>query len=211
MERDHRKRHLKRALRRSIIASILGLDPAERSFQEARLLSLFRELPGYAEATTVLLYVKAFAEELDMRCIFLDAFRAGKRVVCPRVERTLHRLRLFEIGSLTADLHPGILGIPEPREACLEVDPEVVDWALIPCLAFDMKCYRLGRGGGHYDRLLPRMRPDTQRWALGFDCQLVGDLPIEPHDAPLDGIATVSEIITRPLVSSSISLPSALP
>ena len=72
-----------------------------------------------------------------------------------------------------------------------------MDWALIPGLAFDMRCYRLGRGGGHYDRLLPRLRAESPRWALGFDCQIVPELPIEPHDAQLDGIATPSRMINR--------------
>jgi 5-formyltetrahydrofolate cyclo-ligase len=211
MDRDHRKRHLKRALRRSIIASVLALEPTERSDQEARLLARFRELPGYATAGTVLFYVKAFPEELVTRSLFLDALSAGKRVVCPRVQRTEHRLRLFQIKSLVDDLAPGILGIPEPRDGCREVDPDLVDWALIPGLGFDLQCYRLGRGGGHYDRLLAQMRPDTQRWALGFDCQLVRDLPIEPHDAALHGIATPSEIIVRSSVCASVSLPSARP
>ena len=120
-------------------------------------------------------------------------------MLCPRVERAEHRLRLFQIRSLTADLEPGILGIPEPKLSCPEVKPTVVDWALIPGLAFDRRCFRLGRGGGHYDRLLPLLRPDCLRWALGFDCQLVDQLPIEPHDVPVDGVAFPHQIIRRGL------------
>jgi 5-formyltetrahydrofolate cyclo-ligase len=197
MERDHQKRHLKRAMRRSVMASILGLDPVQRSAEEARLIEQFTELPGYAAAEIVLLFVKAFPDEPDTRPFFLHALEAGKRVLCPRVERAEYRLRLFQVRSLTTDLEPGILGIPEPRDGCPEVAPAEVDWALIPGLAFDTRCYRLGRGGGHYDRLLPAMRPDSSRWAMGFECQLVGEVPVEPHDAPVDGIATPRQIITR--------------
>ena len=56
---------------------------------------------------------------------------------------------------------------------------------LVPGLAFDARGYRLGRGAGHYDRLLPTLRPDAPRWALALDCQLVEGLPIEPHDVPI--------------------------
>ena len=47
----------------------------------------------------------------------------------------------------------------------------------------------MGRGAGHYDRLLPRLRSDTVCWALCLSCQLIPRLPIEPHDRPLNGIS----------------------
>jgi 5-formyltetrahydrofolate cyclo-ligase len=195
MTRDIQIRHLKRAIRRSVVAEVLALDPEERSIQEALLLERFAELPGLADASTVLLYIKAFPEEVDTLTLLRSALQAGKQVVCPRVHRAEHRLRLFRITSLSADLEPGILGIPEPRDRCGEVSPPEVDWALIPGLAFDLKCYRLGRGGGHYDRLLPLLRTDTPRWALGFDCQVIGSLPVEVHDVPVSGVATPRRLI----------------
>ncbi len=197
MERDRQQRHRKRALRRSIKESILRLDPDVRAAAEAELIARFPALPGYAAASTVLLYVTAFVEEIDTRSFFLHALAAGKRVLCPRVQREENRMRLFQITSPSANLEPGILGIPEPRDDCALVAAVEVDWALIPGLAFDCRCYRVGRGGGHYDRLLPKMRPDASCWALGFDCQIAPELPIEPHDVPIDGIATPRRIIDR--------------
>ncbi len=197
MERDRQIRHKKRALRRSIKESILGLDPGVRAAAEAELIAQFPALPGYAAASTVLLYVSAFAEEINTRSFFLHALAAGKRVLCPRVQHAENRMRLFQITSLSANLEPGLLGIPEPRDGCALVEAAEVDWALIPGLAFDCRCYRLGRGGGHYDRLLPGMRPDASCWALGFDCQIAPELPIEQHDVPIDGVATPRRIIDR--------------
>jgi 5-formyltetrahydrofolate cyclo-ligase len=197
MQRDRQKRHKKKALRRSIKESILGLDPGVRAAAEAELIARFPALPGYAAASTVLLYVSAFAEEINTCSFFMHALAAGKRVLCPRVQREENRMRLFQITSLSANLEPGLLGIPEPRDGCAEVEAAEVDWALIPGLAFDCRCYRLGRGGGHYDRLLPGMRPDASCWALGFDCQIAPELPIEPHDVPIDGVATPRRIIDR--------------
>ena len=68
---------------------------------------------------------------------------------------------------------------------------------LVPGLAFDARGYRLGRGAGHYDRLLPRLRPEVSRWALILDCQWVEDLPVEPHDIPLDGVVSPGREIVR--------------
>jgi 5-formyltetrahydrofolate cyclo-ligase len=198
MKRDHNKRHFKRAHRRSIIAAILALDSLDREAKEAQLIENFPALPGYEAAQSILLYVKGFPEELDSRPFFRHALQSGKRVLCPRVDRPAHRLRLFLVNSLEDDLEPGILGIPEPRSHCPEVNPAEVDWALVPGLAFDRQCYRLGRGGGHYDRLLPLLRPDALCWGLGFECQIVAKLPVEPHDFPLYGVATEEGIIRRP-------------
>jgi 5-formyltetrahydrofolate cyclo-ligase len=187
--------HLKKALRRSVRSLILTLGPQERAAQDAALVRLFDELPGYAEAGTVLLYAKAFAEELETRPFLIHALEAGKQVVLPKVDRHRQPMRLFQILDPSLDLEPDTLAIPEPRTQCLPIKPEEIDWVLVPGLAFDLHCYRLGRGAGHYDRLLPRLRPDASRWALGYDCQIVADLPAEPHDVALDGVATPSHWI----------------
>lgn len=197
MVRDRNIRHRKRALRQAVRKTILGLDPGIRAAEEAELITRFPDLPGYEAAQTVLLYVSAFAEEINTHPCFLHAMTAGKRVLCPRVDRQENRMRLYQISSLSANLAPGILGIPEPRDGCVEVGVAEVDWALIPGLVFDWRCYRLGRGGGHYDRILPGMRPDASCWALGFHCQLTPELPVEPHDMPIDGVATPRRLIVR--------------
>ncbi len=207
MEHQPTKRHLKQVLRRSIKELILGLDPEVRAVEQGKLIALFPALPGYASAQTVLLFFNAFAEEIDTHPLFHVAKAAGKRVVCPRAERAEKRMRLFEVRSLTQDLEPGLLGIPEPCRTCREVDLVEVDWALIPGLAFDSRCYRLGRGAGYYDRLLPGLRPEASCWALAFDCQIIAELPVESHDVPLDGVATPGRILERKSAIGSISVP----
>jgi 5-formyltetrahydrofolate cyclo-ligase len=194
----------KRALRRTIRRRIAALDPVERRRQEAALRAGCLELPGHARAATILLYVSVFPEEIDTWPLLREALASGRRLVCPRVDRSRWRLRLFRIRDLDRDLVPGTLDIPEPAEGCPEVDPAAVDWALIPGLAFDRSGYRLGRGAGHYDRLLPRLRAGTPTWALALDPQWVERLPVEPHDQPLDGILGVQTPYNRGDPSSGI-------
>jgi 5-formyltetrahydrofolate cyclo-ligase len=178
-----------------MIAAILALEPDARSAQEDALVEAFPRLSGWSESRTVLLYVSAFPEEIRTERLLSLACEASRRLVLPRVDLAEGRLRLHRVGDPRSELKPGILGIPEPLPGLPEVGPDEVDWALVPGLAFDERGYRLGRGAGHYDRLLPMMRPDCICWSIGFACQLVSALPVERHDIALDGISTPDRTI----------------
>ena len=186
----------KSEIRREVVARIMAMDPGDRAAQERALALRFEGLPGLDRAGTVLLYASAFPEELETRPMLLRAAELGKRVVLPKVDRRSRSLRLFEVADLDRDLVIGHRGIPEPRPGYPEVEPAAVDWVLVPGLAFDDRGHRLGRGAGHYDRLLPRLRPEVPRWALVLEAQWVEDLPIEPHDQPLDGVADFRRLVT---------------
>ncbi len=183
-------RQAKRAMRGEVVARIARLGAEERADQQRALDTLIESLPGFHTSRTMLLYVSAFAEEIDTTGMIRRALDAGKRVVCPRVDREAKRLRLHVVADPDRELMAGTLGIPEPDSTLPEVHPLEVDWALVPGLAFDIRGYRLGRGGGFYDRLLPTLRDQAPRWALAFDVQWVEAVPIESHDQPLSGIAT---------------------
>src|SRR5215217_1345136 len=92
----------KRQLRKAMVRRILDLDPADRRDQEAVLAERFAELPGFDAAQSVLLYVTAFPEEIDTRPMLRRALERGKRLICPRVDRTERRLRLFQVEDLEA-------------------------------------------------------------------------------------------------------------
>lgn len=187
----------KRQLRRVMVERILALEPAARRTEEAVLAGRFPHLPGYEAAGTVLLYVTAFPEEIATAPMLRDALERGKRLICPRVDRATRSLQLHEVADVEADFRRGTLGIPEPSRRCPAVPPERVDWVLVPGLAFDDRGFRLGRGAGHYDRLLPMLRPDVPRWALALDCQWIEALPVEPHDVPLDGVVSPCRTMHR--------------
>jgi 5-formyltetrahydrofolate cyclo-ligase len=87
----------------------------------------------------------------------------------------------------------GPFGIPQPA-AVLPVTPSVL---LVPLLAFDRRCHRLGYGGGHYDRTLAALRANGPITAIGlaFDAQEVPDIPAGPYDQPLDCVLTPSAMI----------------
>ncbi|MEB3293955.1 MAG: 5-formyltetrahydrofolate cyclo-ligase [Synechococcales bacterium] len=85
----------------------------------------------------------------------------------------------------------GKYGIPEPDPSLPLAQPEQLDLLLVPCVACDRQGYRLGYGGGFYDRLL-----EDPRWAsiptlgITFQAAIVETLPLEPWDQQLTGILT---------------------
>jgi 5-formyltetrahydrofolate cyclo-ligase len=89
-------------------------------------------------------------------------------------------------------LVPGVWDIPIPPESAPEVLPDVL---LVPMLAFDRKGYRLGYGGGFYDRTLEKLRALKQVVAIGvaYHVQMVDEVPAGRHDAPLDFVMTERE------------------
>jgi 5-formyltetrahydrofolate cyclo-ligase len=177
-------------LRSTIKATIAGLDPALRQAENDALVGRFGQLPGLLAGGRILLFVPAFPEEPPMVELLFSTYEMKKEVFFPRVDKSARLLRLYRVADPAKDLCPGALGIPEPRPGLPEVSPEVIDWALVPGLAFDEQGFRLGRGGGYYDRLLPLLRPQAICWALCLSCQLVSRLPVEAHDAPLSGVST---------------------
>ncbi len=116
-------------------------------------------------------------------------------VLLPRVvdkELTIH-----EIFSLD-DLILSKLGILEPNSSN-QVDVKTIDLILAPGVAFDEDCYRLGYGGGYYDRLLSQKRKEVQVVALAFEIQIIDKVPTEPHDYKMDMIVTQSRILKQSL------------
>lgn len=85
--------------------------------------------------------------------------------------------------------HPEVDG-PDLRVQPGDVGPTALDVVIVPGLAFTADGYRLGQGGGHYDRFLPRLRPGCRTIGVCFAEQLVDRLPVEDHDVPVDVVVT---------------------
>ena len=187
----------KQRIRQETVNKILAMKREQRDVEEIELAEKLVTLPGFEGASKILLFASYFAEEIRTEPFFKKVINCGKLLICPRVDRRTRSLQLFEVKDFAKDLRPGTMGIPEPMAECRQIDPLEVDWVLVPGLAFDGKCSRLGRGAGYYDRLLPTLRHEAMRWSLILEAQWVDEVPMEPHDVPLDGIASCSRTAIR--------------
>ena len=174
-------------LRRSLLNARCAL-PAEIWRQQSdRLCTHLQNNPRFIQAHTILAYT-SFRQEPDLSPLISGAF-SSKRWGLPRcVGKTL----TWHLWSATSrPLQAGAYGILEPHADEPILDVGTVDLILVPAVAADRQGYRLGYGGGFYDRLL-----SEPHWAakptLGilFDFALLPHLPIDPWDRPLNGICT---------------------
>ncbi len=116
----------------------------------------------------------------------------GRRALPVVVDRDAALVfRLHEPGEAMA---PDALGIAAPTPAAAQVMPDVV---FAPVLAFDRRGGRLGQGGGHYDRTIAGLRAAKPVLVVGvaYAGQELPDIPMEPHDEPLDAILTETDFI----------------
>lgn len=168
----------KQRVRGEMLRRLATVPPARRALEEEVVTAAIQDTPEWRAARTVLLY-RNLPGEWSTVGLANGAWRAGKRVAMPRVAGP-GRLALHEVRAWT-DLRPGAFGIHEPDAALAGVGPGDVDLAIVPGVAWGRDGARLGRGGGYYDRLVPALRPGAA-WGVGFDVQVVRDVPLEAHD-----------------------------
>lgn len=125
----------------------------------------------------------------------LHALAGQGYAVCLPVVEAADAPLVFRSWAPGAALVPGAHGVMVP-ESGAEAEPEIL---VVPLVAFDADCYRLGYGGGYFDRTLARLRDDREIVALGFAyaAQEVVSLPRDNWDMPLDGIVTENGVRWR--------------
>ncbi|MFJ3925551.1 5-formyltetrahydrofolate cyclo-ligase [Streptomyces sp. NPDC090022] len=189
----------KARLRRELLAARRALSPQETADAAVALARRALELPELAGAGTVAAYVSVGAEPGTRD--LLDALRRrGTRVLLPVLlpDNDLDWAPYDGPGSLAETAHPGKMRLLEP--AGLRLGPQAVtgaDTVLLPGLAVDGRGMRLGRGGGSYDRVLERLERAGAHPALVvllYDHEVVARVPEEPHDHPVQAVATPSGV-----------------
>lgn len=174
----------KKALRQTVRAAVADLSPQERVDASHRAVTHLLRTPAVRRSPVVLVYA-AHEDELDPRDLVRELLDHGQRPAFPRVVED--RLVIATISDADT-LQPGYRGIPEPTGPV--VDLGLIECAVVPGVAFDLDGGRLGRGGGHYDRLLADLPATCLRIGLAYSCQIVPRVPTAPHDQAVDVVVT---------------------
>ena len=178
----------KKAIRKQIFKARKEHSDTWIEEKSRRITELLTALPEYEDADRIMAYAD-YNHEVITRYIIEQSWKDGKEVAVPKVfgkDMVFYRLTDF------SQLESGYFGIPEPKE-----DGETVSWEdammVMPGVAFDENCNRVGYGGGFYDRFLEK-HPGIRRVAVGFSFQILSEVPTEPTDIRPQVIVTEEKI-----------------
>ena len=175
----------KTELRRSLLNTRKSLSAPEWRQKSEILCNHLQNSPLFTEAKTILAYF-SFRQESDLSPLFVTPRTWG----FPRCVGKQLSWHVWQPGDA---LHTGAYGILEPLPDAPKIDQSEVDLILVPAVSCDVRGYRLGYGGGYYDRMLSLAEWES-KIAIGtiFEFALLAQLPVDSWDKPLHGICTES-------------------
>jgi 5-formyltetrahydrofolate cyclo-ligase len=173
----------RRGERTRLIAQRQELPAADRRRWSERILAELRSL--IVERPGVLGVYWPFRAEVDPRPLIDWAVASGREIALPVVvdKKGPLEYRAWRPGEKLVD---GVWNIPVPQRGRV-VAPSIV---LAPLVGFDPECYRLGYGGGYFDRTLAALVPQPLAIGIGFAIQELETIHPQPFDVPMDLIVT---------------------
>jgi 5-formyltetrahydrofolate cyclo-ligase len=174
----------RKAERERLIAARLAVSADARRDVAEAVAATLDELVDPASGMAVSLYWP-FRGELDLRGWMALAAERGARVALPVVEAKGRPLS-FREWRPGCRMERGVWNIPVPSDGA-PVTPDVV---IAPLVGFDPGCYRLGYGGGFYDRTLAALSPRPRAIGVGHPVAAIPTIYPQPHDVPMDAIVT---------------------
>ncbi len=183
----------KEKLRIDLRKRLQKLTAAQRAEKSRRACENLISTPEFQSATTVMMYMP-LPHELDICDAILKAWQMEKTVAVPKISWEQRHMIPVEITSLDTGFSTEVLGLRNPVNG-RPVPFEGIDLVVTPALGYDRKGNRLGRGGSYYDRFLANKQLKAIRCGMGFDEQVVDQIPVTEHDEPIDFLVTDKEVI----------------
>lgn len=174
----------KQALRRFVHNQIQNM--ADRHEADRAIRERFIETALWKESQTIAVTI-SLPLEVDTKPLLQAAWDAGKIVLVPKVH---HDGLTFHVISSMQEVEVGVMNILEPTTPAVDLP---IDLCVVPGRVFDRSGYRVGWGGGYYDRFLDIYNGKTV--ALAYAVQIVDQVPVEPHDQAVEWIVSEREVI----------------
>lgn len=178
---------LKEALRGRVRRRLAAMAAAERAQASAAVCARLRQHAVWRRSAWVLFYAPK-APELDCWPLLVERVRGGLGAALLRHRVDGAGYEACAVLDVERDVMAGRFGIREPGPGCRVVPLMELDLVLVPGVVFAKDGLRIGRGKGHYDRLLPGVRGG--KCGLAFDQQIEAGIPRELHDVSLDYLVT---------------------
>lgn len=182
----------RKAERTRLIDTRLAVSTEERAKAAERVTAMLDVLIGEVETPVVSTYWP-FRGELDLRPWMTRLTDAGARVVLPVVVEKAQPL-IFREWTAGCRMERGVWNIPVPAEGKVLVPSVVVS----PVVGVDAASFRLGYGGGFYDRTLAAMGQPRLVIGIGHPSARIATIYPQPHDVPMDVVVLGEESWRQP-------------
>ncbi len=180
----------RKAERERLIDARLEIPPRERLAMSERIAAHLEAAIGDPEGLVISAYWP-FRGEPELKPLLGKLAKRGARTALPVVEAKAQPL-IFRLWQSGDRIEHGIWKIPIPADGA-EVLPDVV---IAPVVGFDPQCYRLGYGGGFFDRTLAAMKPHRARlFGVGYAMQAMPTIHPQPHDIAMDCVVTENGVL----------------
>jgi len=182
----------KKTIRKAMMTAFKQIDEKERMDISSQLQEHLFQSSLWADTETIGVYL-SLGKEWDTRNIVEQALLEGKNVAVPMTIPDSKELIFYQITDPSQTIQ-GNFGLEEPDITMTEpVDKDAIDLLLVPGLVFTQNGYRVGFGGGYYDRYLADFIHTTA--SLVHTNQFVETFPIEPFDIPVNYLITEQGIL----------------
>ncbi|MBS1240559.1 MAG: putative 5-formyltetrahydrofolate cyclo-ligase [Proteobacteria bacterium] len=180
----------RKAERERLIAARMAIPAEERAALGERIAARLQEALGDPVGLVVSAYWP-FRGEPDLKPLLARLREKGARTALPVVVKKAHPL-VFREWQSGDRIERGVWNIPIPADGA-EVIPDVT---IAPVVGFDPQCYRLGYGGGFFDRTLAALLPHKPRlFGVGYEVQAIPSIHPQSYDIPMDVVVTEGRIV----------------
>jgi len=184
----------KKSLRKQILENRGRLSEEDLMKYSKNIAEKLYDMNFYKTAKRIMSFI-SFGDEVNTHDIIKDSINRGKSIVVPITIPDTKELKVSEILGFS-ELETGYYDILSPKKEFIRfVDPSTIDLILVPGVVFATNGYRVGYGGGYYDRFLSKIDKNVKKIGLAFDLQIVEKVPTEDFDIPVDIIITEKGII----------------
>lgn len=183
-QRNQQRRQIRRRLKYLISSSYL-------QWASEQMCQFIINSPTFQHADSIACYWP-MRYEADARPLIQACHRMQKSCYLPIIAPDNASYMAFRQYDAHATLYPNNLNIYEPPQNAATIDPMQLDLVITPLLGYDAKGYRLGQGGGYYDRTFTNKHQDQPPylWGLALALQQVPDTSPEHWDIKLDNVVT---------------------
>ncbi|WP_347099055.1 5-formyltetrahydrofolate cyclo-ligase [Streptococcus oralis] len=172
---------MKAELRKKILQEMKALSQEQKQAMDRALTERFLQHPFYQEAKVIATYL-SFPHEFQTQELIEQALKDGKKVLIPK---TYPKGRMEFVVYNPQQLAKTSFGLLEPQGDLEVVEPSQIDLIHVPGLAFTTEGYRIGYGGGYYDRYLEHFTGHTL--STVYPCQ-IQEFNFENHDIPVQEV-----------------------